>query len=388
VLTRELDPRRYTAFFHEQGLQTPCLLIDLEMVAARYCELAAAMPGRRIYYAVKAQPASPVISTLAGLGSSFDVASRPELELVLSLGVPPSRISYGNTIKRERDVAYAYQRGVRIFAFDSQAELHKLARAASGAAVICRILVDNAGAQWPLSRKFGCAPDMAANLLAEARLLGLQPFGVSFHPGSQQLEPAAWRDGCVQAAHIFAQLRRQGVRLSLVNLGGGFPARYSEGVPAVDEYAKAIDAAIHDAFGPLAIDTMIEPGRGIAGDAGVLRSLVLLSARKFYGDPRRWVFLDVGRYRGLAETEAEAIHYPVAADPDRGGLTGRVVLAGPSCDGTDIIYERRPLFLPNDLRAEQDYVDFLCAGAYTNTYSAVGFNGMPPLEAFCFGGNT
>lgn len=385
-MAREADPRRHAAFFHRQGLQTPCLLIDLEMVAARFRELAEAMPAAGIYYAVKAQPHPAVLDILAGLGSSFDVASRAELDLCLARGVPAERISYGTTIKLEEDIAYAHRCGVGLFALDSQCELEKIARAASGAGVMCRILVDSAGAQWPLSRKFGCSPDMAADLLAQARALGLQPRGVSFHPGSQQRDPTAWQAGCHQAAGIFSQLSKKGLSLSLLNLGGGFPACYDAAVPDIGEYAKAIEAAVQEAFG-WPVPRIVEPGRFIAGDAGVLRSQVVTISRKSHADPLRWIYVDTGRFAGLAETEGEAIRYPIITEPDRGGATGRVVLAGRSCDSIDIIQEHAPLYLPMSLQVG-DYVDFGAAGAYTDVYASAGFNGFAPPQVHCFGGRT
>ena len=384
MLAKELDPRRHAAFFHERQPRTPCLVIDLEMVEARYRELRAAMPAAGIHYAVKACPEPEVIDTLAALGSSFDVASVPELDLCLARGVTPERISYGNTAKKEEDIALAYQRGVRLFALDSLCELHKLSRAAPGAAVFCRILVSNEGAQWPMSRKHGCSPDMAADLLTEARALGLQPCGVSFHPGSQQLDPTAWQAGCDRAASIFSRLRSRGIRLSLLNLGGGFPARYDPAVPGIDEYAKAIDAAAREAFGPQAMDFMVEPGRGIAGDAGVMWSQVILKDRKDHDDLLRWVFVDTGRFGGLAETEGGAIRYPIIAAPERGGPTSPVILAGPTCDGVDIIYDDPPVCLPSSLQVG-DYLGFLSAGAYTAPYAAHCFNGFPPPQTYCFG---
>ena len=385
-MPKEPDMQRHAAFFHQQGLQTPCLLIDLDIVAARFRELADAMPSAGIYYAVKAQPHPAVLEVLAGLGSSFDVASRAELDLCLALGVPPERISFGTTIKLEEDIAYANRRGVGLFAFDSECELAKIARAAPGAAVLCRILADSAGAsaQWPLSRKFGCSPDMAADLLCAARSEGLEPRGVSFHPGSQQREPTAWQGGCEQAANIFRLLSKKGVALSLLNLGGGLPARYDAGIPAIGEYAKAIEAAVQEAFG-WPVPRIVEPGRFIAGDAGVLRSRVVTISRKSYDDPLRWVYVDAGRFAGLAETEGEAIRYPITTEPVRCGRAGRVVLAGRSCDSVDIIQEQAALYLPETLQVG-DYVDFGAAGAYTDVYAAAGFNGFPPPQVHSFGG--
>ena len=159
----------------------PCLVVDLDVVRENYLTFAKALPDTRVFYAVKANPAPEVLALLAKLGSCFDTASVPEIELVLAAGCPADRISFGNTIKKERDIARAYALGVRLYAVDCQSEVGKVARAAPGSRVFCRFLFDCAGAEWPLSRKFGCEPAMAVDVLEHARRQGLEPYGVSFH---------------------------------------------------------------------------------------------------------------------------------------------------------------------------------------------------------------
>src|SRR5665213_2351967 len=115
--------QKIARFLAEQQPVTPCLVVDLDVVAEAYGELRRYLPLARIFYAVKANPASEVIARLATLGSNFDVASRTEIELCLERGVAAECISFGNTIKKERDIAFAYEQGLRLFAFDSAAEL-------------------------------------------------------------------------------------------------------------------------------------------------------------------------------------------------------------------------------------------------------------------------
>jgi hypothetical protein len=181
--------REFLALNREDG---PRLVVDLEVVRENYQNFASALPDTRVFYAVKANPAPEILSLLAGLGSSFDTASIAEIELALAAGATPDRVSFGNTIKKEKDVARAHALGVRLYAVDCEAEVEKIARAAPGSKVFCRILCDGAGAEWPLSRKFGCAPQMAAKVLERAHALGLVAHGLSFHVGSQQRHPRAW----------------------------------------------------------------------------------------------------------------------------------------------------------------------------------------------------
>ncbi len=371
---------RITRFLAEARPETPCLIVDLEKIAECFCQLRDALPLVRIYYAVKANPAPEILRVLAGLGSNFDAASVQEVETCLAVGITPDRLSYGNTIKKSADIARAHGHGVRLFTVDSEMEVRKIAAAAPGARIMCRILMSGAGADWPLSMKFGCSPAMARDNLLLAQALGLVPYGVSFHVGSQQRDPAQWDVAVAKVAALFAELNARGIALQLVNLGGGLPAQYRAGIPAIRDYAQAIMQAMTRHFGNRLPEMIMEPGRYICGDAGILQSQVVLVSRKSEGDRRRWVYLDVGKFGGLAETMDESIKYRLRTSRD-GGETGPVVLAGPTCDEADVLYEKTEYELPLDL-SEGDRVEFLSAGAYTTTYSSVGFNGFPPLKAY------
>ena len=372
-------------FLDEHPPPTPCLVLDLETVKQRYREMRAAFPGAGISYAVKACPAPEVVRLLADLGAGFDVASPAEIEICLAAGVAPASLSYGNTIKKATDVAGAYAAGVRRFATDSAGDVDNLARHAPGSEVFCRLFVSDAGARTPFGRKFGCSEEMAADLLLRAQTLDLRPCGVSFHVGSQQMDPSAWEAGITRAGRVTAALRHAGVHTTTVNLGGGFPARYTEPTRPLSDYAAAIAESLDRHFDE-APRVLIEPGRAIVADAGVIRTEVVLVARKDYDDDHRWVYLDIGRYNGLAETEGEAITYRLSPGRQETEL-GPVVLAGPSCDGDDVLYQRTVYQLPLGLRAG-DHLDILSAGAYTASYSSVGFNGMAPLSTHCIGGST
>jgi len=358
------------------------LVVDLDIISSTYEGLRQALPETEVFYAVKANPAEEVIGRLEAHGSNFDVASPAEIDLCLNAGADPSRISYGNPIKKLRDIAYAYEKGVRLYAFDSEAELLKLAQAAPGAQVFCRLLMtDSAGADWPLSHKFGCPDEEAVRLLRRAADLGMDPIGVSFHVGSQQVYLAQWENAIARAARVFEALERSGIRLTLMNLGGGFPARYQRDVPALMEYGRIIRAAVEKEFGDDWPRLIIEPGRGLVGDAGVIQSEVVLISTKGSADSRRWVFLDIGKFSGLAETMDEAIKYRLRTAHD-GTATGPVVIAGPTCDSADVLYDKADYHLPLALNIG-DKVHILSTGAYTSSYSAVNFNGFPPLRTIC-----
>jgi ornithine decarboxylase len=372
--------QRILDFLAERRPEGPCLVLDLDVVRDNYLSFARAMPATRIFYAVKANPAPEILSLLAGLGSCFDTASLPEIEMALAAGATPDRISYGNTIKKERDIARAHELGVTLFAVDSAEEVAKIARAAPGAKVFCRILTDGAGAEWPLSRKFGCATEMAIDVLDLAHRLGLNAYGVSFHVGSQQTQLSAWERALGQAARIFRELAERGINLSMVNLGGGFPARYLKDVPSVTRYSNAIQRGLAKHFGNAIPETIIEPGRGMVGSAGVIKAEVVLVSKKQAEDDKRWVFLDIGKFGGLAETLEEAIRYPIATLKDK-DPKAPCIIAGPTCDSADVLYEKTPYDLPITLTVG-DEVLIEAAGAYTTTYASVAFNGFAPLKAY------
>ncbi|MGE4373241.1 MAG: type III PLP-dependent enzyme [Xanthobacter sp.] len=371
---------RIREFLRNRREDGPCVVVDLDVVRANYRAFARALPDTRVFYAVKANPDAYILQTLEELGSCFDCASVQEIEMVLATGAGAERISFGNTIKKERDIARAYKLGVSLFAVDCREEVEKVARVAPGAKVFCRILCDGAGAEWPLSRKFGCEPEMAIDVLEHAHRLGLTAYGVSFHVGSQQKNVEAWDGALASAASIFRECAERGIALSMVNLGGGFPTRYLQDVPAAAAYGEAIFGALRKHFGNRIPETIMEPGRGMVGNAGLIEAEVVLISRKSEGEALRWVYLDIGKFGGLAETMDESIRYPLRTPRD-GDNTAPCVLAGPTCDSADVLYEKTPVELPLSL-AIGDKILIEACGAYTTTYSAVAFNGFPPLKSY------
>ncbi|WP_201588317.1 type III PLP-dependent enzyme [Psychrobacter jeotgali] len=366
-----------------EGRETPFLIVDLSRIKTKYHEMIGHFPKAKIHYAMKASPAVEVIELLADLGSNFDCASIYELDRVLDCGVDAERISYGNTIKKAQHVKYAYDKGVRLYATDSEADLKNIAEHAPGSNVFVRILVQGSEtAEWPLSRKFGCHPNMAIDLLVQARDLGLVPYGISFHVGSQQKDVAAWDDALAKVKYMFDWMQNEeDIKLQMINLGGGFPTNYISEVNPLSVYASEINSYLSDDYSDEDMpEIILEPGRSLVGGSGVLVSDVVLISRKSDTDLTRWVYTDVGLFQGLIETLGEAIKYPVYTPKmETSTSEGTVVLAGPTCDSTDIMYEEAGYQLPNELEIG-DKIYWLTTGAYTNSYSSVEFNGFPPLE--------
>ena len=358
--------KKIARYLQDARPPTPCLIVDVDAVEDSYIQLRDLLPEARIFYAVKANPLAPLVKRLNKLGSSFDTASRQEIDLCLKQGAKADRISFGNTIKKKSDIAYAYEKGVRLFAFDSEAELQKLADAAPGAKVFCRVLMECEGAEWPLSKKFGCSPNMAADLMVQARELGLDAYGLSFHVGSQQTDLSQWDNALGRVSSLFSILREKDVDLRMVNLGGGFPAKYRSDVPPLEVYAQTVMAAVRRHFGNRIPELIVEPGRSLVARAAVtlyrVRTVKTTAGRTF-------VAVDGG-----TSDDIEAVTGLRTASPfaPAGGPTRRQTLVGLHCDSGDVL--ARDTELP-DL-APGDLVAVAGTGAYTFSLAS-NYNATP-----------
>ncbi len=365
-----------------KDLPTPNIVVSLKTIKKNFIKLRSSFPYAKIFYAIKANPGEPVLQMLAENGSNFDIASRYELDLIKKFVDDPNRFSYGNTIKKASDIKYFYENGVRLFATDSKDDLKNIAENAPGSRVYVRILVEGSdSADWPLSKKFGCHPDMAYDLLVLARELGLNPWGISFHVGSQQRDIGSWNDAIAKAKYLFSSLEEEeGIRLQMIDMGGGFPASYIDPVNPLDVYAKEITRFLTEDFGDDLPEIILEPGRSLVGDSGILTSEVILCSRKNNTALTRWIYLDAGKFNGLIETLDECIKYPLITTKD-GDKEGDVIIAGPTCDSMDVMYENARYRLPITLK-QGDRIYWLSTGAYTSTYASVAFNGFPPIKTY------
>ncbi len=313
----------------------PVMVLDLDVVRDNYTAFARALPDTRVFYAVKANPAPEVLRALAEMGSCFDTASVVEIQMALAAGATADRVSFGNTIKKERCIARALQLGVRLFAVDCQAEVDKIARAADAVKVaredvqvFCRILCDGAGrrvaalAQVRLRAGDGGGRARARHPGGPARLRRVVPCRLAAG------QHGSWDGALASAAMIFRECAHRGIHLSMVNLGGGFPTKYLKAVPGVESYGDAIFRALTKHFGNQLPETIIEPGRGMVGNAGVIEAeVVLVSQKSDAADEVRWVYLDIGKFGGLAETMDESIRYRIVTEHDE-DRTIPCVLAG------------------------------------------------------------
>ena len=367
-------------FLDQSSLETPCLVVDLSIVKNSYIQLKKYFPDSLIYYAVKANPAIEIINCLKNIDCNFDVSSKKEIELCLSQFINPSKLSYGSTIKKDKDILWAYNKGVRLFAFDALEELNKIENNAKNSKVFCRLAVPNKGAHWPLSKKFGCSINMAIELMLEAEKKGLAPAGISFHVGSQQTNIDRWKEALKICHEVYSYLKEKNIILDFINIGGGIPVDYRDYNFNLESFAKELNNNINFYFNHNLPKIMIEPGRSLVAEAGIIESEIILVSQKDYVDNKRWVYLDIGRFGGLAETEEEAIKYTILSVKKNNPKTGPVIIAGPSCDGADILYEKNNYELPLNIKSG-DKVRIHSTGAYTSVYVS-SFNGLQKLKEY------
>jgi ornithine decarboxylase len=360
-------------------MPTPYLVTDLGTVTERHASFTAALPGVRAFYAMKCNPSPEILMALAGQGASFEIASLGELRMLQRQGVDPAEVLYSNPVKPPAHIAEAYAAGLWRFSFDSPNELAKIAEHAPGAAVYVRLRVDDKESVFPLSRKFGADPEDAFDLMLHARRLGLRPYGITFHVGSQCGSPDAWRRAIGVSGELMSRLAAEGIVLGMLDLGGGFPARYVAEVPSIQAIADMINPALDELpYRPGLLAA--EPGRHLVAESAVMAVGVIGRERR---GGENWLFVDVGAYNGLMETlqTGNGWDYPLwtslADHAEQPQLPFTVT--GPSCDSSDTV------FLNVLLPATLDVGDTLyigSAGAYTLSYASA-FNGFePPTPLF------
>lgn len=345
---------------------TPYLTLDLGRVEENVEALRRAFKALdpHIYYPVKTNGEQPVLELLRDQGHGFDVASQNEIRRMLSLGVPPSRMIFSAPVKVPAHIDEAHRRGIDLFALDSEAEVLKIARFAPGSRVMVRLEVPQSGSRLPLGGKFGATPAEAVLLMRLARERGLRPHGLAFHVGSQCTRIQTWAEAIDVCRWAWNGAAEVGIDLQLVNLGGGMPSRYTEDVPSVVDIGAEVAKRVFGRFGPN-VEYAIEPGRVLVGDAGTLVTSVIGKATR-RGKP--WIYVDLSIYAGLLEVR-DGWTYPIATSKDHLPRQS-TVLAGPTCDSTDVLAV--DVDLP-DLDVG-DTVRVQTAGAYTTAWRQ--FNGF------------
>lgn len=366
-----------------QKYKTPFILCNLDIIKRNYYQIVDNMDVK-VYYAVKANPQKQVILLLKQLGSNFDIASRYQLDKVIGYGIDVQRISYGNTIKKVQDIKYFYQSGVRLYVTDSIQDVGNIVKYAPESRVFCRMLIDSeiGGAQWPLSMKFGCEREMVKQIFRVAKQGGLQTYGISFHVGSQQRKQQAWYLALLQVKKVFQQLEEQGIKLSMINIGGGIPINYQNCVNGTEYYLQKIKGYLDQIFGKQRdIQILIQPGRSMVGNSGITVTQVINVTNKVDGG-QKWLFTDAGVFNGFIQTLEQSIKYPCFIYKKQEYQNGQeYIIAGPTCDSMDILYRKNKIQLSNECRSG-DKMIWCSTGAYTKSYASIQFNGFPSIPLY------
>lgn len=383
--TQDQSARIFAAVseFQTNKIETPYILINTDIIQRQYLKMKQLYTDVKIYYAVKANPSNQIIRLLDDLGSNFDIASRYQLDQVLNLGISADRVSYGNTIKKVRDIQYFYKKGVRLFATDSLSDIQNISKVAIGSKVFCRILPEQCEqADWPLSKKFGCSINMAIQILKYAKQHGLVPYGISFHVGSQQRNINSWKVMLQKVKYIFDTLKQFDIQLKMINLGGGLPANYIQKTESTETYFKYIKEYISTLFSE-DVQIIMQPGRSLVGNSGVIISQVINITQKHFGvNQPKWLYTDASLFNGLIQTIGQSIKYPIICiGKQNEQQLQQYIIAGPTCDSMDILYQKQKIKLPVNIKSG-DKLLWITAGAYTASYAAVCFNGFPPIKTY------
>lgn len=352
--------------------KTPLMLISKKTLKGQLDRFKRYLGNVTPYYAIKANPHPEVIKTFIKLGIGFDVASAAEMNLVLSLGTPPNKVIFANTIKSNEDITEAYKKKVKFMTFDNEPELYKIAKHCPGAKVLCRIKVENVGSLVELSLKFGADPEQAIFLLKKARSLGLIPGGIAFHVGSQCINVENYIRALDVSATIFNQAKEIGLELDTLDIGGGFPIRHfdGDGHITLKDIAKQLKKKMKRLF-PKTTKFIAEPGRFLIGPAGTLVTQVV--GRTFRNN-KNYYYLNDGVYGDFSGIVFDHCRYEFKTL--RRGQKFLSTLAGPTCDSFDTISLNEDL--PELEVGNIVYVKNI--GAYSCASAVPAFNGFPPAK--------
>ncbi|MEO5356685.1 MAG: type III PLP-dependent enzyme [Nitrospirae bacterium YQR-1] len=347
-------------------VKTPVLVIDGDKLRRNVVSIGRGINNSKVFYAVKANPSTEVLGFLERTGVGFEISSMGELNMLAALGVAPQRIISSNPVKIPDFITAAYNYGIRLFSLDSPAEVKKMSALAPGSSVYMRLSVPNEGSEWPLSRKFGVEIEEVFSLIKMSADYGLNPVGVTFHVGSQCNNIYNWNIAVDKAGHVFDMASAAGIVLSVLNIGGGYPIKYTRDVPGVEKIEQNIDTIIRQRFSA-DVEIYLEPGRSMVGDAGIMVSRVTGKAQRLN---EKWLYIDAGVFNGLMESIGGIKYSYIVETAAHTAAKQQWVLAGPSCDSFDVIDKNVYLNEPEP----GDVILVLSAGAYTVSYASE-FNG-------------
>lgn len=348
---------------------SPLLVLSLKQIEANYMCLKTYMPRARVFYAIKANPHPEILKTMIKLGSSFDVASDGEIRTLHDMGVEGERLIYANPVKTTGGLQACRECGVSKMTFDSASEIEKIRAICPDATVLLRLRIDNSSAHVDLNKKFGAARENALDLMLKAKEAGLDMAGIAFHVGSQTVSADPYLHGLDIARELFEEAAAAGLKLRILDIGGGFPIPEPKVRFNLPEMLKQINARLDEDFP--GIDVWAEPGRYICGTAvNLITSVIGVNERG--GQP--WYFLDEGLYGTFSGVIFDQWDFKLISFKE-GEERVAATFAGPSCDSLDIMF-RGKMTVPLEVG---DLLLVPSCGAYTSA-SATTFNGFSKAQ--------
>ena len=348
---------------------TPLLVLDCNVLKQQVELLRRALPGVDFFYAVKAFPHPDIINTMDQCGVGFDLASSGEIELVRQFYVNPRNTIHTHPIKKNRDIRDSLRFGCTTFVVDNIEEMKKFYQYQSRVGLLLRVSFPNPDAIVDLSRKFGCSPDEAIELLQIAKQMGMHVKGLSFHVGSQSRNSSMHVTAIRRCQEIIYDYNRHAeMPMSMLDIGGGFPVDYCDTMPDIDTFCAPITEALRNMGDDIHI--IAEPGRFLVAPAAI--SITAVTGKAARGG-RNWYYLDDGVYGAYSGQIFDHARYPIRCL--KSGPVAPSVLAGPTCDSIDIISEE--IQLPQ--LEVGDLVIGEMMGAYTVS-TATDFNSLPRCE--------
>ncbi|KAM5568088.1 ornithine decarboxylase [Rosa sericea] len=349
------------------------------------------LPMVQPFYAVKCNPHPDLLATLVSQGSSFDCASRSEIESILALGVSPDRIIYANPCKSCSHIKYAAEVGVNLTTFDSVDEVHKIRKLHPECSLLIRIKApDESGSRWPMSSKYGALPEEVPKLLQAAQTKGLKVVGVSFHIGSKSHNYQAYKTAIQAAKAVFQEADRLCMPpMHVLNIGGGFVSDAF----CFEAAATAVKTAVDKYFSEEErqnLTMMAEPGRFFAETAFTLATNII--GKRVRGEVRHY-WINEGFHGSMMRVDSTALvescislkcmsnnssddneknpGIMVCGKGVGGARTYSSIVFGPTCDPIDKVLEGHQL---PELEVN-DWLVFQNMGAYTSSCSNK-FNGF------------
>ena len=348
---------------------TPLICVSRSAVLRNYEALRDGLPGVEFFYAAKSNPDATILRTLREAGCSIDICSVGELQAALEAGFHPSQMLHTHPCKTLHNLMTCYDAGLRWFVYDNRNELHKLHRHTPDVDLLLRVAMSSASSLINLSAKFGCAPGEAVDLLLEAKSLGMKVNGLEFHVGSQTTSPDDYDIAFGRIRRIYDAALEKGIELEVIDFGGGLPAPYRDAVLTLDTFCDAIRQSLDTHFGDLPVRLVAEPGRGISAETGTLITQVIGKSTRPNGKTQ--YIIDDGLYGSFSGKVYDHVDYPLLAEDMLIRPVYESIVAGPTCDSTDVVACDQDL--PDLAIGELLLVPSM--GAYTNA-SASTFNGL------------